>query len=206
MTLEWSSGWIPEGYFVSYMDRGTRRYYFVNRREFSRIEHTFDEVPATTATGPTTVNDLEITETYTQLYQLIFGISHDFYTYVHLPVEEIRHGIAKRPQATAALREVGHFEHWESPWDDPDWCTEHFLQRPLTPFIAFSFYNPQDIAIKPRLNFFINELELVHIGDETEGKLIPAESYYEDTLNKLYRKVIPHRPITLLAIKARAEA
>ena len=203
---EWSSGWIQEGNFLSYLDRGIRRYYFVKRRDFAHIEHEFDAVDPLSATDPVTVSDLEITESYTQLWQLIFGISPDIYVYVWIPAEEARHGVAKRPLPSATLMEVGHFEHWMSPWDEPDWCTEHFLQRPLAPLIAFSFYNPHDIAVKPTLNFFVNKMELEHIGDEEDGKLTPAKDIYKETLDKLHRKVIPHRPITLTAVKARAEA
>lgn len=203
---EWSSGWLQEGNFLSYLDRGIRKYYFVKRRDFAHIEHTFAELGALKTADPVTVNNLEITESYTQLWQLVFGISPDIYAYVWVPVEEARHGVAKRPLPSAALREVAHFEHWMSPWDEPDWVTEHFLQRPLAPLIAFSFYNPQDIAVKPTLNFFINKMDLEHIGNVTNGSLTPAKAVYTDTLDKLYRKVIPHRPLTIMAVKARAEA
>jgi len=203
---EWSSGWIQEGNFLSYLDRDVRRYYFVKRRDFAHIEHEFDEIGASASTGPVAVEDLELTEEYTQLWQLIFGISPDIYVYVWAPVVEARHGVAKRALPSATLREVAHYEQWMSPWDEPDWCTEHFLQRPLVPRIAFSFYNPHDIAVKPALNFFVNKMELEHIGDEEDGKLTPAKDIYKETLDKLYRKVIPHRPITLTAVKARAEA
>ncbi len=207
LSEEWSPGFLVEGYFISYADGALRRYEFISHRELAHYEYTWPEIIAAAAfTGPFTIADLESTETRTQIWQLIFGISHDVYIYTHIPTDKDRHGVAKIARQTSTMRTVGHFEEWMSPWDQPDWCTEHFLLRPITDRIAVSSYNFQDISLKPKLNVFLNKCQLRHIGYEKEGKLFPDKAYYKETLEKLYRKQIIHRPITLKGVEAVAEA
>jgi len=207
---EWAE-WIKEGHFISVLstvDARLRRYFFVVRREFSHFEYTWEEdIKAGSPSGPYTIDDLENTaKEWAQLWQLIFGIDRQVYIYTHVPTDVDRHGVAKKPKPSAALREVGHYQPWISPWHAPSFVTEHFLVRPDTPFIAVSAYNPETITLKPKLNFFINKLELEKIGEEEAGELRPSEPRFAETLEKLYKRLIPHRPITLMPVRAPATA
>jgi len=203
----WSPGWLSEGHFISYKDERKTRYAVVTRWEFAHIEYTWPElILPTYSSGPYTIEDLEVTAERTQLYQFIFGILGDVYIYVHLPVEVDRHGLAKRPKATATLREVGHYTQDMSPYERPSWITEHFLIRPIATFVAFSAYNNKTVTQMPKLNFYVNKCELEYIGYEEDGNLYPSKTIYRETLDKLYRKVIPHRPITIRAVRAPVEA
>lgn len=241
-TTVWAD-WIAEGHFISVLstvDAGARKYFFVKSREFSHYEYEWAQtIGALSFDGPRTINNLENTaKADTQIWQLIFGIDKQVYVYVHVPVDVDRHGVAKVPRQTAAFRTVGHYDGWMSPWMQPSWVTEHFLIRPDTPFIAVSCYNPQAITLTPRLNFFINKLDLEKLGEEKEGLLIASDfpqlqynprsgaiasretgevskvteeqlkkqSRWMETLELLYRRRIPHRPVTLMPVRAPATA
>ncbi|MBW2674749.1 MAG: hypothetical protein JRD89_15285, partial [Deltaproteobacteria bacterium] len=56
------------------------------------------------------------------------------------------------------------------------------------------------------IRFLVNKLELELLGYEKDGELYPAEPRYEEVLDKLYRRVIPHRPLSLMPVRAPAEA
>jgi len=192
------SDWLKEGYFVSYqstVDAATRKYFFITRREWSHYEYVWPEdVAPGVSSGPFTVADLENTSApEKQLWQLVFGVNKQVYLYTHVPTDVDRHGVAKKPKQTAALRQVGHYEPGISPWHQPSWLTEHFLIRPDTPFIAVSCFNRAGYAwgddgygdyraitfhhgVNPiKLNFHLAKLELEKIGEETEGKLTPSD-------------------------------
>jgi len=89
---------------------------------------------------------------------------------------------------------------------EPSFITEHFMLRPETSRIAFSAYNPQDISVKPYLRIMIAKLVTERLGTEQAGVLTPTHDRWRETLDKLYRRVIPHRPITLLPVRAPAVA
>ena len=205
---EWA-GWLKEGHFISFEDRvnGVTRYAFVKRREFSDYVYPWPEsiAPGTTS-GPHTVEYLEPTVNLKQLFQVIFGIKGEVYLYVNLPVEIARHGLPKIPKHTAAVRRIGYYTQHLSPYDQPDWVTEHFLLRPLTTFIALTAYNPTAITVTPEVRFLVNKLELELLGYERDGELHPEKPRYEEVLEKLYRRVIPLRPVTLMPVRAPAEA
>ena len=206
---DWSTGWIPEGHFVKWYDSISRvhRYGFVERREYAHYEYVWDDAVAVdTLSGTVVIANLELTVPLQQIWQLIFGIKHKGYLYVWLPAETFRHGVAKLPRTTSIFYAVGHYEEWMSPWDAPDWITEHFLIRPITDRIAVSYYNTNAVEVTQELNFFINKMDLELLGYEVDGKLTPSKSIYKEVLDKLYRKVIPHRPITLMPVRQPAEA
>lgn len=209
-------GFIEEGHFISVLDDTVepfvRRYYFVIGREVSHYETTWHDLepagPALTSgvllPGPYIVKDLEPT-LENQLYQVIFGFKPQIYLYSYLPAEVIRKGIAKRPRATQAFPTVGHMiEHW-SPYDAPSFFTEHRLLRPLTIWMGFAAYNPLPFTVAAtdlKINFIINECILEHVGDDIDGNLTAAKTRFTETLEKLQKRVIPHKPLTLGPVRA----
>jgi hypothetical protein len=42
------------------------------------------------------------------------------------------------------------------------------------------------------------------IGTEYEGVLTPTANRYKEILEKLYKRLVPHRPITLMPVRAPA--
>lgn len=178
----------------------------VKRRDISHYEYEWDEsIDSEEESGPTTLTDLEVTTPWTQLHQLIWGVMPQCYVYVQLPTDIERHGLPKRPKHTSAYYTVAHFGMHDSPFDCPSWHTEHFMQRPIDPFIALTVYNKTEITITPTLNFWINRMEVEPIGDENaDGSQVPAEPKFAETLDKLCKRMIPHRPITLLPVRAPA--
>ena len=178
-----------------------------------------ETISATSVSGPFTPDELEITRGYdkktnmNRVWQMIFGIKGQAYIYIELPTDIHRHGIPKAPKPTNALREVSHFEEYMTPFFEPSFITEHFLMRPEVSRISFDSYNPNAIDLTDvQLNIFIAKMMTERIGyqyiDETgRVRLKPTnESRWGETLQKLYKRLIPHRPITLLPVRAPAEA
>ena len=160
--------------------------------------------------GPFVPDDLEITLGYNEktnrnrIWQVIFGIEGQVYIYVEHPTDIHRHGLPKIPKPITVERAVSQFEEWMSPFNAPSFVTEHFLLRPGYERIAFSAYNPNDISMKPRLRFLVAKLVTERIGTERAGVLEPVFDRFKETLEKLHRRVIPHRPLTLEPIRAPA--
>jgi len=210
---EWSS-WLVEGYYISYVEDEVRYYEHIIARDLAHYEYRWPEtISAGGVSGPYIPDNLEVTRGYdkatnqNRIWQLIFGIKGQAYIYVELPTDIHRHGIPKAPKPTKELREVSHFEEWMSPYREPSFITEHFMKRPNLHRIAFSAYNPQDIDLtEVLLNIFIAKLVLERIGTEQAGVLTPTKDRWRELLEKLYRRVIPHRPITLMPVRAPAEA
>lgn len=217
-TTTWAPGWLTEGHFLSYVDQGVRNYFQVLRRDIGHYEYTWtSSIAADSISGPTVLTNLRVTKADIHLHQLIFGMKPQIYVYIHVPTDMDRHGLPKVPSQTPTQRTIGHFNTWMSPWDQPDWITETFMQRPLVPDLALSVYNPNDIAVTPEFNFFVNKLILEPIGTDFEGVLEPSLSTreqkmkengqtftprFQETLEKLYKRAIPCRHITLLPVRA----
>jgi len=206
---EWA-GWLKEGLFYSYRERQERHYFNVLFRDWAHFEYTWEEdVAAGGFSGPVTINDLETTKE-NQIWQVIFGLNKDVNMYVHLPTDIDRHGVAKRPKQTATFRNVGHYGIQDSWWYRPSFVTEHFLLKPEVPFIAFSAFNPRNIAFLEdfspiMLNIYIAKCEMERIGTVTSGEQAPAHARFTETLDKLYRRVLRHRPLTLVPLRAPAK-
>ena len=210
---DWSDGWLREGYFISYLREGVRYYEHVIQRDWAHWEYTWPEtISAGSPSGPFVPAQLEVTKGYdprtntNRIWQMIFGIKGQVYIYVELPTDVHRHGIPKVPKPSSTMREVSHYEEWMSPFKEPSFITEHFMMRPETFRIAFSAYNPNEIDIRPKLNIFIAKMITERIGHVENGRLVPAQDRFREVLDKLYRRVIPHRPITLMPVRAPAEA
>lgn len=208
---DWSDGWIKEGHFISYVLNGVRYYEQVVARDFAHYEYEWEEtVAAGRDSGPTVPDYLIPTLGYSedtnqnQIWQLIFGIKGQVYVYIQLPADLSRHGLPKLPKPTATIKRVGHFEEWMSPYNEPSFITEHFMLKPGFDRINFSIYNPQEIAIKPWLRFFINKMVTERIGMEQAGVLTPTKVDFKEILEKLSKRLVPHRPLTLMPVRAPA--
>jgi len=209
---EWS-GWLQEGYFISYYREGVRYYEHIIQRDFAHYVYTWPEMilPLQTS-GPFVPEKLEVTRGYdpktntNRIWQVIFGIRGQVYVYVELPTDLHRHGIPKAPKPSTDLREVSHFTEGMSPFYEPSFITEHIMIRPETHRIALSAYNPNTTWQLPKLNFMIAKLTTERIGTVQAGVLKPAEPRFREVLEKLYRRVIPHRPLTIMPVRAPAEA
>lgn len=209
----WSQ-WIQEGWYVSYIRDSTRFYEHVIARDLAHYLYSWPATLAALSTGgPVFPDDLEITRGYdkeantNQIWQMIFGIKGQVYIYVELPTDLHRHGLAKLPKPSAAMREVSHFEEYFSPYHEPSFLTEHFLMRPECIKIGFDAYNPQVIAMPDvKLNIFIAKLITERIGTETNGTITPAKTRWSDTLDRLQKRLIPFRPITLQPVRAPVES
>ena len=207
--VEWSQGWIKTGFFISYYMEGVKYYEYVVARDFAHYVYTWHEsVAPGEESGPTVISNLLITRGYdsktnlNRIWQVIFGIRGEVYVYVELPTDIHRHGLPKIPKPTTEVREVSHFEEWMSPFNDPTFITEHFLMRPGYDRMCISIYNPQSITITPKLRFFVNKMITERIGVERAGVLEPAKPRYSEILEKLAKRVVPVRPISLEPIRA----
>lgn len=208
------SPWIQEGWYLSFIRNNTRYFEHVIARDLAHYEYDWPAaILALSTGGPYFPDDLEITAGYdadantNHIWQMIFGIKGQVYIYVELPTDLHRHGLAKLPKPSAALREVSHFEEYMSPFLEPTFLTEHFLIRPECFKIGFDAYNPQAIAMRNvKLNIFIAKLNTERIGTVTDGAQSPARPIWTETLDRLYRRLIPFRPLTLQPVRAPAES
>lgn len=215
------SPWLQEGYFLSYVKDGVRYYEWIAFRDLAHYEFNWWEtINPLTESGPQVPDDLVPTQGYdeqtatNQLWQLIFGIEGQAYIYVELPTDIHRHGIPKVPKPRREFREVSHFEEYMSPFLEPSFLTEHIMMKTGFDRINLSAYNPQTIAIRPRLNIFLNKIATERVGTEQYGVLstptVPdnptrteqLRAKWSETLDKLHRRQIPHRPLTLMPVRA----
>ena len=212
---DWST-WIKPGYFISYYDETVQFFEYVRQRDLAHWEYDWPEtIDAGSESGPNIPSNLEITQGYqkhtntNRLWQLIFGIKGQPFIYIELPTDLHRHGIPKEPKPTSNNRRVSHYTEWMSPFNEPSFVTEHFMMKPALEFIGIDAYNPTDISITDlTLNFFINKMVTERVGTATpteEGMVIaPTSKRWSEALDKLWRRVIPCRPITLMPVRAPA--
>ncbi len=210
---EWGE-WLKEGFFISFLRDGVHYFEHIIMRDWAHWEYDWPEtISSESPSGPFVPATLEITKGYdsrtntNHFWQMIFGIRGQAYIYVELPTDLHRHGLPKAPKPSTTMRRVSHFEEYMSEYHEPTFLTEHFMMRPETFQIAFSAYNPQEIDLTDvRLNIIIAKMVTERIGTVENGRLVPKADRWRETLDKLYRRVIPHRPITLLPVRAPAEA
>lgn len=208
---DWSEGWLKEGYFISYVLNRVRYYEHIIARDLAHYEYEWEgTVSGGGTSGPTVPEYLIPTVGYdketntNQIWQVIFGIKGQVYVYIELPTDLHRHGLPKYPKPTSDLRQISHFEEWMSPYQQPSFVTEHFMLKPGLDRIAFSVYNPQEIDIKPWLNIFVNKMITERIGTEYQGVLTPTDVNFKEILEKLAKRLVPHRPLTLMPVRAPA--
>jgi len=211
---DWSEGWLKEGYYISYLRDQIRYYEHIVQRDFGHWEYDWPETITTRNTsGPFTPAEFEITRGYdvnvntNQIWQVIFGIKSQVYIYIELPTDTHRHGIPKRPKPSSTDRQVSHFTEWMSPFLEPSFITEHFMMRPETQQISFDAFNPCAISLTDvTLNIMINKIVTERIGTVQAGVQTPINERWRELLDRLYRGLIPCRPITLQPVRAPAEA
>jgi hypothetical protein len=211
---DWSEGWIKEGYYLSYRREGVLYYEHVIGRDFGHWEYDWPETIVTlTTSGPFVPADLEITRGYdkasnsNQIWQMLFGIKGQVFIYVELPTDIHRHGIPKVPKPSTTMRRTSHFTEWMSPFTEPSFITEHFMMRPETSQIAFDAYNPGTINhTDVTLNIMLNKMVTERIGTVENGTQNPTYSRFTQLLDKLHNQNIPCRPISVMPVRAPAEA
>lgn len=219
--MDWSS-WLLEGHFISYMAEAGRMYEHVVARDLAHWEYDWPEdIVTNRESGPYVPDDLEITRGYNeksgsilnQLWQVLFGFNQQVYVYVELPTDLHRHGIPKEPKPGTHNWRTSHYEEWMTPFFEPSFLSEHYMMRPTCIQIAFSAYNPNTITTQDlRLNFFINKLITERIGmeivsEETGGVILQeTRSRFKEVLEKLYKRLTPCRYISLVGVRAPAEA
>lgn len=179
--------WLEEGYFIRLYspEFDTKEFYYVNQTERARYQFNWPaSVPSNTENGPQNVEDLKPLS-INRLYQGIFGIQSACYIYLNLPLNTRLWGTDKKPIATSALREVGFCDQDESPFKRPTFVTEFFLMKDGSfDFPAFLAFNPTERALTPQLNILLNKCVIEKVNEP-------------ETLDKLKKKMIPYRPITL---------
>lgn len=179
--------WLEEGYFIRLFtpETGKKIFYFITHTEPARYIYTWAATIAkNTEDGPREVEDLKPLA-INRLYQGIFGIKTACYIYLNLPINTRMWGTDKKPIAVSSLREVGFRDQNESPFEYPSFVTEFFLQKNGSfDYPAMFAFNPTERTLKPQLNFLLNKMVIEPVTDD-------------EVLEKLGRKLIPYRPITL---------
>ena len=209
---DWSS-WLKEGQYVSYIQDSARVYEHIVARDLAHYVYTWPElIQPLAVSGPYVPAELEITRGYdartntNQIWQLIFGIKGQAYIYIELPTDLHRHGLPKIAKPSAAYRAVSQFEEFMSSFMEPTFITEHFMIRPEAYNIGFDGYNPLPIAIRPDLRIIIAKLVTERLGVEEDGVLTATNQRFAETLEQLYRRVKPCRPLSIMGVRAPAEA
>jgi len=212
---EWSEGWLKEGYYISYLRGNTHYYEHVIQRDFAHWEYDWPEaIAAHSTSGPNTPASFEITKGYdiknntNRLWQIIFGIKGQVYIYIELPTDLHRHGIPKIPKPSTTERQISHFTEWMSPFFEPSFITEHYMMRPETFQISFDAFNPSATIVQRdvTLNIMINKMVTERIGTVQNSVLQPHHERWRELLDKLFKGLKVCRPITLLPVRAPAEA
>ncbi len=186
------SKWLLEGHFLKVYDPATRKsvYYFVTQREYADYVHIWSTTIAKAAdSGPENLENLKPLATG-RLYQTIFGVDVSVFVYVDFPQGTRRWGTDKKPTASSSNWEIGWIDNKKSHFDFPSFITEMFLAKGGTfEYPHIYAYNPKNKTLKPKLHFIQNRLELEEVTEE-------------ETLDKLDKKLIPYRFVTLGGIPA----
>jgi len=219
---DWSDGWLKEGHYVSYMLEGVTYYERVKRRDVTHYEWPWGvqdptgtpvTISALSASGPVVPEALELTVGYNKstklnrIWQMIFGIKGQIYVYIELPTDTKRHGLPKLTFPTSTFKRIAHFTEEMSPYEEPEFITEHFMMMPLTHRIDFEAWNPNSIDMTDVwLNIFINKMVTQRIGieyyDEAGLHLTPRKKHLKYILDKLYKQAVPCRPLSILPVKS----
>lgn len=181
-----NSRWLLEGHFLQLEDT----FYFVRQKERARYVYKWEEtISSDSESGPYNIEDLKPLAT-DRLFQGIFGVRSSCLIYLNTPTDKRLWGTDKKPLATSSLREVGFVDKDISPFESPDFETEFWLQKGANfEFPAMYAYNPTNTNLRPQLRFEIN---MMRIEPVTEP----------ETLDKLSKKLIPYRPITMGGVPA----
>lgn len=176
-----------EGHYIRLYDptKEAYTYYYITQREIADYVYTWpSSVPVNTESDPASIENLKPLS-LNRLYQTIFGVSNGVLIYVDLPHGTRMRGTDKKPKASTDNREIGWIDHYKSPYRYPSFVTEFFLQKGGSyEYPILYAYNGTKRALTPKLYFIQNKLIIDEIRDP-------------DTLEKLRKRQIPCRPITL---------
>jgi len=186
------SGWLIEGYFIKLYDPAsqTEGFYTVAQREVASYEHVWSETIARgVESGPESLENLKPLD-INRIYQTIFGVDVDVLVYVDFPQGTRRWGTDKQPKASSSNRNIGWIDNKTSPYHDPSFETEIFLQKGGSYEYPFLYaYNPGYKTKKPKLLFIQNRLAIEAVTEE-------------ETIAKLEAKTIPYRFVTMGGLPA----
>lgn len=183
---------LKPGYFIQLRDpdEGTKKFYSVVQSEFARYVWRWQDssgadvaVIGGQESGPYNIENLKPLS-LEHLFEIVVGIKGPAYVYLNLPLETRLWGTSKVPIATTANRRVGYISQEDSPWEDPSYNGLFYLMKGGSfEYPSFTVYNPINKTICPELKF---DLAKCGIAAVTEP----------ETLDKLYKKLIPYRPVS----------
>jgi hypothetical protein len=192
---DWSDEkWLREGGYIKLdnPENGSITYYYVERVWHATYNYPWSATVAAGAESAEEVIENLKPIALDMIFQCLFGIKHtDLLIYLNLPTGDRVGGTPKVPKASSSNRKVGWFDYDKSPYHEPAWATEFFLQKggnyESPTFVAF---NNGPKTLKPELNFQENQVDLSEVSDA-------------DLVDKLNRRVIHYRPITLGALPSK---
>lgn len=187
--------WLQSGYYIRVYSDAERKFkYYWLREEENLPEYIFGQVAvdgvsfgsvdAGDETGFIEIEDLKPAKN--RLYQLLVGVRPAGRFYFEIPSGESIWGTDERPRASTTFRKVGGINQDISPFNNPSWVTEFFLMYNIVPHV--NYYNSTSITTKPEVRF-IGKMFLI---DDVET--LPNG---QEILNKLVKREIPFRPITI---------
>ena len=180
--------WISEGHFLKIYDK----FYYVDAAEVGFYEYTWSKsIDANTLSDPEDIEDLKPIS-LDRLFQCAFGVEEGVLAYINIPADKARFGTEKKPSQDSNNRRIGWIDYNSSPYEDPSLeRTEFFTQKEGSfEYPRITIYNQLARRIKPHIFFMINRMKLIQIGEEEK-----------ELLQKLHKKLIPSRPLTLEGIE-----
>ena len=177
--------WIEEGHFVSF----DNRFFWVVGSEKSRYVYNWTAVLA----GQTeaAAEDIENLKPLSldRLFQIAMGVPDGILAYVKIPTDKARFGTDKVPEQSSSNRFVGWVDSNMSPFTRPSLTdTEFFTQKVGNyEFPRVVLYNQTKRRMKPSLRFDVNRMILQEVTNP-------------ETVDKLVKKFIPSRPLTLTGL------
>lgn len=181
MTTEW----LKEGHFVSF----DGRFFWVVASEMGRFAHPWSTVVG--GKSEATAEDIENLKPLSldRLFQCAMGMPEGLYAYIKIPTDKSRYGTDKLPEQTSANRQVGWVDYTMSPFEAPSLeQTEFFTQKVGNyEYPRIILYNKTNRRMKPTVRFEVNRMILQEVTNA-------------ETVDKLKKKLIPCRPVTLTGL------
>lgn len=179
--------WFVEGDYLSF----DSAYYMIIAAERSRYTYKWDAtITAESLSSSNDITDLK-PQSNERLFQVAFGINEGVSAYLKIPADKARFGLDQNPEQSSANREIGDVDFNMSPFEDPSLeDTEFFTQKQGTiEYPRMWLYNKTPRILTPELRFIVNHLIL--------ARLDPSNRKHKDLIDKLNRRILPSRPLTL---------
>lgn len=176
---------LKEGHFVSFDEN----YFWVSAAEKARYVYPWSVVIA----GQTeaAAEDIENLKPLSmdRVFQCAMGVPEGVLAYIKIPTDKARFGTDKVPEQSSSNRYVGWIDNSISPFERPSLeATEFFTQKTGNyEYPRVILYNQTKRRMKPMLRFDINRMILQKISNP-------------ETVDKLSKKLIPSRPLTLTGL------